>query len=110
MTWEKRAGRSYFYRSVRRKGKVEKLYYGAGPVGELAAKMDALRQANRRAEKQAVKKADDGVAHALNLASEFHQRCQLLTAACLLVAGFHRSSRHQWRAWTHGREYVNKCA
>ncbi len=108
MAWEKRARRSYFYRSVRR-GQVEKIYYGAGPVGELAAKMDALRRAERRAEKQAINQAEVGLAQ-LNLASDFHQICQLLTAACLLAAGFHRCSRHQWRAWTHGREYLRKCA
>src|SRR5436190_1019339 len=32
MAWEKYGERRYYYRSVRRDGKVKKIYYGAGPA------------------------------------------------------------------------------
>ncbi len=50
MAWERRRnGNSYYYRSVRRYGRIEKEYYGSGYDGIAAAQMfAAIKQARRK--------------------------------------------------------------
>src|SRR5262249_9085371 len=103
MAWEKHGRRSYYYRSVRRAGKVVKVYHGTGPVGRLAAEVDALRRAEQRAEADARKAQQDGLDAAVKLTRDLSAECELLAAATLLAAGYHRASRHPWRMWRHGR-------
>jgi hypothetical protein len=103
MAWEKHGERTYFYRSVRRDGKVVKVYYGAGPVGRLAAEVGALRRAERQAEADARKAQEDRLGAAVTLTRDLSEGCELLAAATLLAAGYHRPSRHKWRIWRHGR-------
>jgi hypothetical protein len=106
MAWEKRRERSYYYRTVRQDGKFKRLYYGAGPVGNLAAQVDALRMAERRAEQEARRAAREQLERASALTVAFHRECEMLAAATLLLAGFHRSARHFWRRWRHGRRII----
>jgi hypothetical protein len=103
MAWERHGGRSYYYRSVRRDGKVVKAYYGTGPVGRLAAEVDALRRAEQRAEAAARQARRDRLDAALTLTRDLGGGCEVLAAATLLVAGFPRPSRHPWRIWRDGR-------
>src|SRR4051794_5358156 len=103
MAWEKHGERSYFYRSIRRDSKVKKLYYGAGPTGHLAAEVDALRRAERQAEADARKAQRDRLDAAVALTRDLSAGCDLLAAATLLAAGYHRPSRHRWRTWRDGR-------
>src|SRR5436189_4872076 len=103
MAWEKRGGRSYFYRSVRRGGRAAKVYYGAGPVGTFAANADALGRAERRAADEARRAWRQRLDVAVALTRDLCRGCELLAAAALLAAGFRRPSRHVWRAWRDGR-------
>jgi hypothetical protein len=103
MAWEKRRKRDYFYRSVRRAGKVQKLYYGSGTTGRLAAQAEALRRAERLAAELAHRAAKDQLHVALTLTHDLGRCCDLLAAAALLAAGFHRPGRHTWRVWRDGR-------
>src|SRR4051812_23332161 len=99
MAWEKRNKRSYFYRSVRSDGKVKKIYYGNGPAGELAANADALRRADRDAEKEARRAAKGRFDAVMTLTLELYRVCDLVASATLLAAGYHRAHRHAWRPW-----------
>ena len=103
MAWEKHGERSYFYRSVRRDGKVVKVYHGTGPVGRLAAEVDALRRAERQAAADARKAQKDRLDVAMTVTRDLSEARDLLAAATLLAAGYHRPSRHQWRIWRNGR-------
>ena len=102
MAWEKYGARRYYYRCVRRDGAVKKLYYGAGATGQLAAEVDALRRAERQAEADARKARKDRLDAAMTLTRDLSGGCELLAAATLLAAGFHRPSRHPWRIWRDG--------
>ena len=107
MAWVKRGERAYFYRSVRSQGRVTKEYHGAGPAGQLAANADALRQAERKASAQDRRAAQDRLDAALALTRDLSRGCELLAAATLLAAGYHRPSRHAWRTWRNGRRALD---
>jgi hypothetical protein len=108
MAWEKHGERRYFYKCVRRNGKVVKVYYGAGPVGRLAAEVGALRRAERQAEADARKARKDRLDAAVTLTQDLSRGCDLLAAATLLAAGYHRPSRHLWRIWRDGRRTLKR--
>jgi hypothetical protein len=104
MAWDKHGERKYFYQSVRRNGKVHKTYFGAGQVGEMAAGAHALRRAERKAAQEALQRQIELVNGLVNLTRNLNQWCELIAAASLLAAGFHRPCRHAWRRWRNGRE------
>jgi hypothetical protein len=106
MAWVKRGEKAYFYRSVRREGRTEKIYYGAGPTGKFAAAADALRRAENKAEAEALRTQKDRLDVALT--RELYRGCALLAAAALLTAGYHRPVRHPWRPWRHGRKILKQ--
>jgi hypothetical protein len=105
MAWKWRGGgeRTYFYHSLRREGRVKKIYFGAGPTGRLAAEVDALRGAERQAEADARKAQKGRLDAAVTLTRDPSAGCELLAAATLLAAGYHRPSSHNWRIWRNGR-------
>jgi len=103
MAWQKRGKRAYYYHSVRQGGRVRRVYHGTGPTGQLAAAVDALRRAERQAEEAARRAAKDQLDFAGKLTQDLSRGCELLAAATLLVGGYHRPSRHNWRIWRHGR-------
>ena len=49
MAWERRRNQFFYYRSVRVGRKVKKVYLGKGPAAEIAAELDALARAARKA-------------------------------------------------------------
>src|SRR5215207_5262433 len=96
MAWEKRDGKTYYYRSVRREGRACKVYCGSGAAGKKAEEEDLQRRANREQLKQQemlaawrVEKVERQMAHQLKVA-------QLLTEACLLAMGLRRRKREPW--------------
>src|SRR5262245_23588197 len=102
MAWERRSARTYYYRSIRQEGRGEKVYHGNGPVGRLAAALDTLRRTEQRAEAEARKAHRDRLDVAMTLTRDLSGGCEVLAAATLLAAGYHRPSRHPWRTWRHG--------
>jgi len=50
MAWEQRGPHTYYYRSIRRHGRVTKDYLGTGPLAEFCAAEDAARRAQRYTE------------------------------------------------------------
>ena len=43
---------------------------------------------------------------ALTLTVDLCRACGLVAEAAMLSAGYHRPSRHTWRAWRHGRRVL----
>jgi hypothetical protein len=91
-----RDGRPYYYKSVRRGGRVTSEYQAAGEAAVLMARLDAaFRQRDEDREedwKAAVARLDaEERANA-----EMFDRVQSLVDAALVAAGYHRHKR-QWR-------------
>ena len=94
MGWDK--GR-YYSRSRKVNGRVVREYVGAGRVGELAAQMDALERERRETER-AVRRATRAELEARDAPlNELNDLADLLAHAALVVAGFHRHNRGEWR-------------
>ncbi len=110
MAWEKRGSKTYFYRSRRQAGRVRKVYYGGGPLGRLAAEVDALRRAEEQHERDARRARKEQLDAALALSRSLGRACGLLVAASLLAAGFHRPGRHRWRKWWNGRRVIKQAS
>jgi hypothetical protein len=111
MAWEIRAGKSYFYRSVRAEGVVKKVYYGAGEFGQIAASADALHRAERKVAQDTAWRHQELLDDTLKLTLTLTHWCELVASAALHAAGYHRPGRHFWRAWRYGRQILNRtCA
>lgn len=97
MAWERRGSNTYYYRSVRRGGRVEKEYRGGGVPGMLTAELDAEVQRERE-DRRAVARAErERWADLERSAREVDDLMEGLTAIELLAAGFHRHDRGAWR-------------
>jgi hypothetical protein len=109
MAWETRGKRKYYYRSVRDNDRVRKVYYGTGYMGNLAASADSLRRAEWEADENEIRTLRNQMHAVLSLARELSRMTDLLVAATLLAAGFHRPYRGGWRKWRDGRKALNRC-
>ena len=108
MGWEKRGKQSFYYRTVRKNGGWRRLYYGAGPLGRLAAATDALRRAEHQEYRTAQRTARSRLKEAISQTLALRRGCELLTSAVLVLAGFHRPDRHAWRIWRRGRKALQQ--
>jgi transcriptional regulator with PAS, ATPase and Fis domain len=96
MGWEERGGRRYYYRKVRKGGRVFSVYEGGGIDGEIAAAQDVVEQEKKtqtRAELQREMAAQDRID---NLIGESERIAQDAARRALEAAGFHQHKRH-WR-------------
>lgn len=97
MGWKLRNGRRYFYRSVRRDGRVVTEYVGTGEVAALIAKIDGVKRDLKkldaldwRDERDRLVAIDRRQAGRFNLV-------EALVRLTLESAGFHRHQRGEWR-------------
>jgi hypothetical protein len=96
MAWEERAGRRYYYRKVRKGGRVFSVYEGGGLGGKLAEARDAERRKERGRETRILRAelarqdAIDGKIDAAWLIVESAAR------EALESAGYH-SHKREWR-------------
>ncbi len=98
MAWESRGGTGRYYtRSVRRDGRVIRRYVGTGDVAEAAAAADRDRRAARNAEREARRLALGRLAAADSQVTALCEAAETAQRACLLMAGYHRHDRGQWR-------------
>jgi len=98
MAWETRNGRGRYYtRSRRVNGRVVRQYIGAGIAGELAAREDAQRLAEREKRRSAWMSQKRELEAIEGLVDERRKVLMSLTGATLLRAGFHRHHRGEWR-------------
>ena len=108
MGWYKRGAKRYYFRSIRNGTSVEKLYFGSGPVAELAARADALKQHEQEESRQHWKQDKALIEDACHAFDELDRRCDLLRDAMCLAAGFHRPSLHKWRPWLRGKRILKQ--
>src|SRR5215203_5738641 len=94
MGWER--GR-YYTRSRKVNGRVVREYVGAGRLGELAAQLDALDRDQRESDADARRAARADLDALADAVSEFDRRCDLLTRAAIIAAGFRQHKRGEWR-------------
>ena len=97
MAWESRGAQTYYYRSVKRGGRVSKVYMGKGPfVAMLVAEVEqerAARQAKAEAWKQT---RTDMEALDAQVTAWWNAGTPLIDAA-LRTQGFYRHKRGEWR-------------
>ena len=108
MGWYKRGTRKYHYRSKRVGGKIRKVYFGGGTFGEFAAHLHELKQREQEQSRLIWQQGRQCIEEAIDRFGELDEGCDLLRDATLLVAGFHRPARHQWRIWRRGRRYLKR--
>jgi len=97
MPWIVRGGSRHYARGVRRGREVRYVYFGTGPVAELAARADELRRAEREArarswvDEEARRTAADAPLDELNEVSD------LLARSSMVAAGYRQHDRGAWR-------------
>lgn len=87
----------YYTRSRKVNGRVVREYVGSGVVAELAAQLDAVSREERQAAaavRRAVRTDLDALAEKF---SDLNERCELLTRAALVLAGYRQHKRGEWR-------------
>ncbi|MDY3560235.1 hypothetical protein R5W23_001461 [Gemmata sp. JC673] len=95
MGWDK--GGLYYTRSRRVGGRVVREYVGGGPVGELAAQLDALERDRRKGERADAHAERERLAGLDAPLDELNTRADELVWAALVAAGFHQHKRGAWR-------------
>lgn len=98
MGWETRTrGTRYYTRSRRVGGRVVREYVGAGPLAEMLAEEDAEDRAQRRHQRGGL----DAERRRLSLldapAARLSDLADALAASALLLAGYRRHDRGDWR-------------
>ncbi len=78
-------------------GRVEREYVGTGPLGELAARMDAENRQCREEAEAAWREERERLEELASLVDELCQDVETLAQATLLAAGFRRHNRGEWR-------------
>lgn len=96
MAWVVRGKRKYYYRSRRVGKRFVKEYLGGGLAGEIAARQDAEFRDRRRKEKAEVTQMAAPLRDADGLLEQLNRGIDMLVAAELLAAGFHRHGT-AWR-------------
>jgi hypothetical protein len=96
MAWEKRGGKLYYYRSVRRGDKVQKVYLGTGIFGELAARRDEEKRERQAAKRDYVHKELERLEALAAPVLELDEVADVLAWAHLVASGCHRH-KGEWR-------------
>jgi hypothetical protein len=101
MPWEERGGRRYYYRKVRKGGRVFSVYVGGGIAGALASRLDEAERKERDRDREELRRelARQDKIDALVERSWLVARAAAKSA--LEEAGFHLHNR-QWRLRRNG--------
>ena len=96
--WERRErGGLYYTRSRKEGGRVVREYVGGGVLGELAARMDAEERRRRKEEATVWREEHERLEGLAGLLDELCEDVETVTRAALIVAGFRRHKRGEWR-------------
>ena len=103
MAWERRTrGTRYYTRSKKIGGRVVREYVGCGPVGALAATLDAEERAEVQQKARAWIESCSRLEAAAAVTDQFSGAAEMLARGALLLAGFRQHHRGEWRR-VHGR-------
>jgi hypothetical protein len=94
MGWER--GR-YYTRSRRESGRVVREYIGGGPAGAIVSEWDAVERDRREAEAEYRRALRADLEEHAAMLADLNQRCDLLSRAALIVAGYRQHKRGEWR-------------
>ncbi len=101
MGWETRGNGRYYYRKVRRGGRVVSEYIGAGPVAEALAGLDALGRDAAEHDRGVWSETVQAERRRASALAEVDAMTRALTAAVLIANGCHQH-RRQWRRQVNG--------
>jgi hypothetical protein len=101
MAWERRGSQTYYYRSVRRNGRVTKDYLGTGPLAALYAAADAERQAQYQAEAAAWRQEQAALDALDQQIDAWWDMSTVLLKMTLYAEGYYQHDRGAWRKRTH---------
>lgn len=96
MAWETRNGRSYFYRKVRKDGRVFSVYEGGGVSGAISARQATQERETRKQERARLRRElarEDAIDALIDSAWAVAREAE---QAALEAAGYHLHNR-QWR-------------
>ncbi|GAA4470462.1 hypothetical protein GCM10023189_59100 [Nibrella saemangeumensis] len=96
MGLEIRNGRPYYYRKVRRDGKVTSEYAGSGIVAEYAALMDEADRPDKEQQRESSRQQREADRKADQELLSLEQSLNELFTAVALANGYHKVKR-QWR-------------
>jgi hypothetical protein len=99
--WDK--GR-YYTRSRKINGRVVREYCGTGKLAELAAEIDAIKRADREAEREARRAEKDELDALDDSVTELDEMADLLARAALLAVGYRQHKRGEWRRKRRGSD------
>jgi hypothetical protein len=94
MGWERG---SYYTRSRKVNGRVVREYVGSGWIADMAAQLDAIERDEREAEARHRRAVRAEVHELTETLDALSARCDLLTRAALVAAGFRQHHRGEWR-------------
>ena len=99
VAWETRRGGThrYYTQSVRRGGRVVRVYVGTGPHAEAVAAADRERRVNLDARRAATRLTLGPIAEADAKVRALYDAAETAASAALLSAGYHRHDRGPWR-------------
>lgn len=98
MAWERRErGGIYYTRSRKVNGRVEREYVGGGYLGELAASLDVERREVKALEAAAMREERREIEDLDHRVTEFFDGVENIASAALLVAGYRKHNRGEWR-------------
>ena len=96
MSWQLRDGHPYFYLTRRKNGSRQTVYFGRGPIAELAAADVDAGKLHREQLREEVRMTRNRLRSLDSLVREIDQGTRMLLEAALLGEGFYLTHR-QWR-------------
>ena len=110
MAWESRKrGAIYYTRSRKVGGRVVREYVGGGLLGQFAAATDAEQRAKREAQAKAWR-AEAARLEELDASVEMlDEVAEALARGALMLAGYHRHHRGEWRRKREKVTHFSKC-
>ena len=102
MGWERRGSGQYYYRKIRRGGRVVSEYVGSGEFAILTALLDEEQRAERQEQQEAERRRREEADQIDHELARMDDTLRLLTTIMLEQAGYHRH-KGQWRKQRHGR-------
>jgi len=96
MGWQGRDNRRYFYLARRRNGRQENVYFGRGPLAELAAAKVEERKSRRDQVRNEIRTMRDELRTLDSLIATVDQVVARLLEAKLMAQGYYLSHR-RWR-------------